>query len=30
VPELKNVMVNFLKCSMAIFGDKSKYCITFK
>ena len=30
MPKKINVMRNFLQCSMAIFGDKGKYCITFK
>ena len=30
MPEKTSVMINFVQCSMAIFGDKGKYCITCK
>ena len=30
MPILKNVMINFFGCSMTVFGDKSKYCLTYK
>lgn len=30
IPELENVMANFMECSQMIIGSKVRYCITFK
>ena len=30
IPKKTNVMINFLECSTALFGDKGIFCITFK
>jgi len=30
IPELENVMANFMECSQMIIGAKVRYCITYK
>ena len=30
IPELENVMYNYMNCSQMMFGSKVKYCITYK
>jgi hypothetical protein len=30
MPELENVMFNFMNCSQMMFGSLVRYCITFK
>lgn len=30
IPELENVMQNFMECSQMIIGSKVRYCVTFK
>ena len=30
VPELENMMYNFMNCTQMMFGSKVKYCVTFK
>lgn len=30
MPELENVMQNYMKCSQMMFGSKVRYCITYK
>ena len=30
IPELSNVMSNFMDCSIMMYGIRGKYCITYK
>ena len=30
MPELENVMFNYMNCTQMMFGSKVKYCITYK
>ena len=30
VPQVRNVMNNFMQCGMIVFGEASRFCITYK